>query len=170
MKRMSQYRHTPPVLSQPSIWKREYHLTSEGTVLMTLTYPKLFGSKAIVEGFGGSWEISKPSIWRQHLDIKRGTDHLPYAKYLAGSWGKGGMFHLPNGGRIEYRAGGWKQPHRILSDRNSELAVLKRESFWKSSLLLSITNESELLDNHPWIIMAVMYHIVAQRQRQAAAA
>lgn len=134
-----------------------------------MTYPKLFGTKAVIEGFGETWELSKPSIWKSHLDIKKQFNQLPFAKFISGKWENGGVFELPNGERIEYAQNLWKSVNEIKSQQKITLVSLTRVSWWKSDLNVVIANESELLNKNPWIVMAVYYMILDRRQQASAA-
>ncbi len=171
MKTLSQYSADHLQLAQPSIWKRVYELRTPDAVLLTMTFPKMFSSLAIVEGFGGTWEFKKPSIWRSNLDIKKKSDQLPFAKFIAQKWGLGGTFELPNGERFEYVFTVLKWSNELFTQKKVRLVSLKQESLWKSSLQVVIEDhpgQLELLDKHPWIIM-VMYNQILQRRQSAAA-
>lgn len=171
MKTLSQYSNEHLQLAQPSIWKRVYELRTPDAVLLTMTFPKLFSSLAIVEGFGEAWEFKKPSIWKSDLDIKKRNTHLPSAKFIAPKWGRSGTFELPNGERFEYVFTMLKSTDELFTPKKIRLISLKRESLWKSSLLVTIENNSDqldLLNKHPWIIM-VMYNQILQRRQSAAA-
>jgi hypothetical protein len=109
--------------------------------------------------------LSKPSIWRSTLEIKRQQQHLPFARFVRGKWGKGGMFEMPNGERIEYVQNIWKSVNDLRSAQKVDLVSLKRTSWRKRSLNVVIEHESELMDRNPWIVMAV-YHLILERQRQ----
>lgn len=170
MKLFSHYKTEKIQLVQPSIWKRIYRLQTEDTVLLTMTYPKLFSSRAVVEGFGETWEFSKPKWWRSNLDIKRKQDQLPFAKFIVGKWGKGGMFELPNGERVEYVYEIWKNKNELFSQQKIKLISLQRESLFKTALNVTIDHESELLDKNPWIIMIVFDQILSRRQAAQGAA
>ncbi len=170
MKTFSQYKNEALLLEQPSIWKRIYHLRAGEEIICTLTYPKMFSTKAVIEGFGEKWEIYKPSFWRCTLEIKKQSNQLPFAKYVPGKWKQGGMFELPNGERIEYVQRVWKSVNEIHSQQKIPLVSLKRASWWKSSLNVVIQHESEVLDKNPWIVMTVYYMIIERRQQEAAAA
>ncbi|MBP6671611.1 MAG: hypothetical protein KA247_00600 [Bacteroidetes bacterium] len=169
MKTFSQYKSDNLVLVQKSIWKRIYHLKAGDEIVCTMTYPKMFGLNAVIEGFGEQWELSRPSIWKSHLDIRKQHQHLPFAKFISGKWGNGGVFELPNGERIEYAQNMWKSVNEIKSHQQVILVSLKRVSWWKSDLFVVIENESELLNKNPWIVMAVYYMILERRQQAAAA-
>lgn len=164
-----QYRGEALQLVQPSIWKRIYQLRTSGDSILTMTYPKLFSTSAIVEGFGEVWEIDKPSIWKSNLEIKKQHNQLPFAKFTSEKWGRGGMFELPNGGRIEYAVNLWKGYNDLLSQQKVNLVSLKRESIWKSALTITLNQESELLDKNPWLIMAVYYLMLERKQATHAA-
>ena len=166
MKTFSQYKNDALRLEQPSIWKQIYHLRAGDEIVCTMTHPQLFSTKAVIEGFGEKWEMYKPSFWRSDLEIKRQQEHLPFATFVCGKWGKGGRFAMPNGERIEYVQSIWKSVNEIHSGQKVLLVSLKRTAWWKSSLHVVIEHESEVLDRHPWIVM-VAYHLILERQRQA---
>ncbi len=170
MKSLSQHRTEKIQLVQPSIWKRIYQLRANDEVLLTMSYPKLFSSTALVEGFGETWEFSKPQWWRSNLEIKKKHDQLPFAKFKVGKWGKGGMFELPNGGRIEYVYEIWKNKNELYSQQKVKLISLERESLFKKGLIVTIDHESELLDKNPWMIMIVYDQILSRRQAASGAA
>jgi hypothetical protein len=165
MKTLSQYKNDTLLLEQPSVWKRVYHLRCGDEIVCTMTHLQVFGTKAVIEGFGEKWELSKPSIWRSTLEIKRQQQHLPFARFVRGKWGKGGMFEMPNGERIEYVQNIWKSVNDLRSAQKVDLVSLKRTSWRKRSLNVVIEHESELMDRNPWIVMAV-YHLILERQRQ----
>lgn len=169
MKTFSNYTYELMQIVQPSIWKRIYELRAGETVLMTMTYPKLFSTIAVVEGFGEIWEISRPSIWRSTLEIKKRGNQLPFAKFEAEKWGRGGTFHMPNGQKIEYVFKMWKGGNELHSPLKQRLAIIKQPSIWKSTLSVEFENHSETLEKNPWIIMAVK-HIIVQRRNNSAAA
>lgn len=169
MKTLSQYRTENLLLTQPSIWKKIYQLKSGEGIVCTMTYPKFFGSTALIEGFGGTWELSKPSIWRSVIEVKKENNHLPFAKFTPGKWGSGGQFELPNGERIDYVQNAWKSINEIQSQQKIPLVSLKKVSWWKSDLNVIVEHESDQLNRNPWIIMAVFYIMLEQRQHAQAA-
>lgn len=169
MTTLSKYKYEPLRLVQPSIWKRVYQLMAGDEVLMTMRYAKWYSSDAIVEGFGETWEVNKPSIWRSNVEIKKKDYQLPFAKFTIGSWGRGGLFELPNGERIEYVFSIWKSINELYSQQKVKLLSLKRESIWKTALIVTIEHESKLLDENPWIIMVVYYNMLERRQHANAA-
>ena len=69
----------------------------------------------VIEGFGETWEMDRPSFWRSTLEIRRQEQHLPFATFVRGKWGKGGMFAMPNGERIEYVQSIWKSVNELHS-------------------------------------------------------
>jgi hypothetical protein len=166
MKTLAQYKNDTLRLEQPSIWKQIYHLRAGDEILCTMTHPQLFSTKVVIEGFGEKWEMYKPSFWRSDLEIKRQQQHLPFATFVRGKWGKGGMFEMPNGERIEYVQNIWKSVHEIHSGQKVNLVSLKRTSWRKRGLDVVIEHESEVLDRNPWIVM-VAYHLILERQRHA---
>lgn len=170
VKALSQYLDRPLRLVQPSVWKRVFELRAGETVLMTMRFEKWYSTHPFIEGFGGTWLLSKPSFWRPTLDVTAKGSQLPFARFVTGKWGRGGTFELPNGERILYTADPWKMngAHELFTPNTVRLASIRRESVWKSVLTVTIDRSSELLDRHPWVLM-VVHHIVQERRSRAAA-
>lgn len=169
MKTFSEYSHEQLQIVQPSIWKRSYELRTPDAVLMTMTYPKWYSTTAVVEGFGERWEITRPSIWRSNLEIKKTGNQMPFAKFIPEKWGRGGVFHLPNGERIHYVFGIWKGTNELHSQLKQRIVVFKQESIWSSKLNVIFEQYSDLLEKNPWVVMAVKY-MIAQRKNNSGAA
>lgn len=165
MKTLFQYKNEQLKLVQPSIWKRVYQLLAGDDILMTMRYPKWYSSEPTVEGFGETWELSKPSFWRSELEIKKQHNQLPFAKYEPEGWKGSGVFGLPNGERIEYRFDFWKNANELYSQQKIRLVSFKRESIFKGAINVTLEYESSLLEKNPWIIMAVYHFILERRQR-----
>lgn len=166
MKPLSQYATQELTLVQPSFWKRVHHLRAGDEVLMTMTFPKWYSHDAVVEGFGETVEFTRPSIWKRTLEIKNKHQQLPFAKFVPEGWNGSGMFELPNGGRVEYRFGLWKNLNELYSQQKVKLASLTRSSIFKTAITVTIDHGSELLDRNPWLLMAV-YRMVLERRQGA---
>lgn len=167
MKRFSQYIGEELQIRQLSIWKRVHELRTPDSVLMTLTYPKWYSANAVIAGFGETWEIYKPSIWRSHLEIRKQGNQLPFAKFAAEKWGRGGVFELPNGERLKYLFKMWKGYNEIYTQRDEKLVSFHRKFSFKPVMHISIDRQSGLLDAHPWVIMAI-YCLMLERRQSAA--
>lgn len=154
------------MLVQPSLWKREFHLRSGDTVLMTMRYPRWFSSAFVIEGDGATWDVRKTSFWRTALEIKRKENHLPFATFEPEGWMGSGVFKLPNGLRVGYRHNPWKQLNELFDVHGVRLAAFKRASLWKRSLTVTIDGAGGVLTEQPWILMTV-YHLILQRRQHA---
>ena len=165
MKTLSQYKNDALRLEQPSVWNRIYHLRAGDDIICTMTQPHFFRTEVVIEGFGQTWEMDRPRFWRSTLEIKKQGQHLPFATFVCGKWGKGGTFAMPNGEKIEFVQNPWKSVNELHSPQKVHLVSLKRTAWWKSSLNVMIEHGSELLDRNPWIVM-VAYHLILERQRQ----
>jgi len=170
VKPLSHYLDRPLRLVQPSVWKRVFELRAGETVLMTMRFEKWYNTLPYIEGFGETWLLSKPSFWRSSLDVTKKGSQLPFARFVAGKWGRGGTFELPNGERVQYTFDLWKMNgvNELLTPNSVRLAAIAKESIWKGHFTVTLDRPSELLDRHPWIIMTV-YHTIQERRSRAAA-
>lgn len=167
MKPLSQHIGEQLQIAQPSIWKRVYELRAPESVLLTMSYPKWFSTLAVVTGFGETWEIYKPSIWRSNLEIRKQGNQLPFAKFTAEKWGRGGTFELPNGNRLKYVFRMWKGHNEIYTQRDEQVISFHRKFSLKPVTNISIDRQNELIDTYPWVIMAVYYVMLERRQAAA---
>ncbi len=170
MNHLSSYIGQPLQIVQPSIWRREYELRSGETTICRMTYPKWFSFSALVEGFDGAWKIDRPKFFSSTLEITRQHDQLPFAKFQPGRWGNGGTFALPGGQRLEHVYSLWKSTNQIVAPGKGTVISFKRESIWKSALRVTIEQESDTIDRHPWVIMVVYYEMLLRRQATHGAA
>lgn len=164
MKTLFQHTTDQREIVQPSVWKREYELRTADTILCTMKFPKWYSTSATIEGFGETVELQKPSIWKWSFEIRKEHNQLAFAKFIPEKWGRGGTFELPGGERIEYRTNFWKGIHEIYSQQKIKIVSFKRQSIFKTSLSVTIEHESAILEKYPWIIMAVYYQMLQQRQ------
>lgn len=167
MKPLSQHLGEQLQLVQPSIWKRIFELRAADSVLMTMHYPKLFSTLALVTGEGETWEICKPSIWRSNLEIRKQGNQLPFAKFVNEKWGSGGVFELPNGERLKYVFKMWKGLNEIYSQQDQRIVSFDRKFSFKPIMNIAIDRKSDVLDKYPWIVMAVYYIMLERRQHAA---
>jgi hypothetical protein len=156
--------------NQPALMKREFELTSSKGVLATMTFPKLFSNRVIVEGFDGKWEIKQPSIWRREYGIYKMGYQLPFAKYTSNFWRTKGTIELPKGTRLNCNAGQIKKPFEIYNAKGELLAYYSNKFALKGRTTVTIEKESELLDKYPWILMLGWYVVLQNRRGRARAA
>ena len=168
MKPLSQYKDEQLQLVQPSIWKQVHELRTPDTVMCTTSCPKLFSSLTVVEGFGETWEFYKPSIWKRGFEIRKQGDQFPLAKYVPERWGRGGVFELPQGERLNHLFRMWKWIDELHDENQQRLVLFKRKSLFKCAINVFIEHQSSLIDKYPWLIMAV-HRIILERQQRAAA-
>ena len=155
---------------QPTIVKREYELRSEEDVLAKIIFPKLFSSRAIVEGFENKWEIKLPSLWRNEFGVYKFGYQMPFARYVYNIWKTKGTIELPKGGRLNCKSGKFKKPFEIYSSRGELVLLYENRFFLKGRTEVIIEKKSELLEKYPWIIMLGWYVILLNKRGRANAA
>ncbi len=167
MKPFSQHLGERIQIVQPSIWKRVYELRVSESVFMSMSYPKLFSTLAVIATENETWEIYKPSIWRSNLEIRKQGNQLPFAKFVSEKWGRGGIFELPNGERMKYIFKVWKGFNEIHTQQDQRIVSFDRKISFKPVMNIMIEQKSDLLDKYPWIVMAVYYIMLERRQHAA---
>jgi hypothetical protein len=126
-----------------------------------------FGRNWIVSIQNKNWEIYRPSFWRTVTHVREVGYEMPIADFIRDGFRSRGTLKLPKGKRLGI------VPHLFkgfcgITDEGGEQIVkikLKRAIGDKAEVMLE--KKSELIDEHPWIIM--MAYIVALEQKHQAA-
>ena len=160
----------PLQIMQPSLWKRIFLLKAGDETLYTMSYPKWYSTSAVIEGQGERWTIYKERWFSCEQKVRHGSDHLPTSSYKPNTWGKTGSFVLPNGERLEYAYGVWKNTNELFTQNKVRIASLKRRHWYRSPIDITLDQENALLEKHPWILLAVFRIMMERSQSQAAAA
>jgi len=100
MKTISEYLGKTLYLVQPSYWKSNYELRHEDKLIATSRKTGVFGSRTIVEGDFGNWEIYRPSIWKSIIEIRETDKELPIASYQRKCFSNKGTVNLPMGSQL----------------------------------------------------------------------
>ena len=168
MKTISEYLEKPLAVVQPSIWKKSFELKYEDEQLCSISFPKTFRSKLVVEMFSGKWEIYQPGFWSSLIMIKEAGKDLPFAQYKRSGFKPYGILELPKGNRLKiafkiFRLG-WE-----IQTLSGVVLVSFRETYSvKHRVKVFIKKRNELLDKYPWIIVLAWY--LAYKRRRSAAA
>ena len=155
---------------QTSMMKRIFQLKAGEEVLYTMSYPKWYSTEAVIEGQGERWTIFRERWFSREQKIRHGGDHLPTATFAPSGWGKVGTFSLPNGERLEYSYGVWKNTNELFMQNKVRIASLKRRHWYRSPIDITLDQENALLEKHPWVLLAVFRIMMERSQSQAAAA
>lgn len=171
MRKMSDYIGEELVLTQPSLFKREFEFRSSKELIAKLFFPKLFSSRARIDGFEEQFEIKVPGIWRSGLEIYKPGYQMPFAKFTSTNfWRTKGIIELSRGEKINLKFGVFKKSCEIYSS-SDELLVLFRNKFsFKDKNIITIEQRSDIIDQNPWIIMVAWYKILQQNRKNSSGA
>ena len=117
----------------------------------------------LVEGWGASWELRRPSIWRREIDICEAGHELPFAKYVGRRWSGDGTFELPKGVRLILHHNPWKGFSSVETTHGESLFVLESRVFKPDRVILG--NRTDLLAQWPWTL-AIPWTLLLQRRRR----
>lgn len=171
MKKLSDYLVESLLLTQPSLFKREFELRSSTELIAKMGFPKFFSTTALVEGFESIYEIKTLSFWGSDVGIFKQSYELPFAKYTTENfWGTKGVIELPRGEKLKLKFGAFKKSCEIFSSSDELLVRFQSKVSIKDKNVITIKQRSELLDNHPWIIILAFYKTLQRNRNSAAAA
>lgn len=157
------------MLTQPSIWKKNFTLICEDEVLGNVTIRGLFGSNIQVNILGGEWEIYYPKFWKSEINIREKGRENPFANYSQKFFSREGTIFLPKGQRLKIKLGVFKNNYGIYTNSGICLVNIKDKFGLKTKTTISIENSSEFLDKYPWVII-LAWHLIMKRKQAAAAA
>ncbi len=157
------------IITQPSIWKRNYELSYEEEVLGRITVSGFFGSHIMVNFTGDEWELYYPRFWKTGINIREKGKENSFANYYQKFFSKEGTIFLPKGQRLKIKFGIFKQHYGIYTTSGICLANMNDKIGFKSKTMITIENSSEFLDKYPWAII-LAWHLIMKRKQAARAA
>ncbi|MCX8010889.1 MAG: hypothetical protein N3A61_07040 [Ignavibacteria bacterium] len=152
------------ILNQPSFWKSEYELTCGETLIGKAYFPKWYRTNCILNYFNDSWEVYKPSLFKNEIHIKELNKELHIATLKKNFWGTEGILELPMGNSLKFQFRLIKGSDEILNQKNERLVLIKHKSLsLKDRFEYYIEKRSELLDKYPFAIFLAWY-VINQRE------
>jgi hypothetical protein len=168
MRRLSDYIGKELLIFQKSIWKRDFELRSGEELIARLFYPKFFSNLTELSVWEETYEFYRPKFFGRDVDIRKKGYQNPFANFKNNFWGSKGVLELPRGIRLIMRFGFFrKQAEIYIGESDLLIAILGRFSFKERSEII-INKKSEIIDEHPWIIMLAFY-LAQLRKRNSAA-
>jgi hypothetical protein len=168
MKKLSDYVGSELLIFQKSILKREFELRTGDEVIVRLYYPKFFSDLAELTLQDKAYEFYRPSVFRRDVDIREKGYQNPFAHFKNNFWGRKGVLELPRGIRLNMKFGFFRKQAEIYLEENDLLiTILGRFSFKERSEVI-IEKRSDVIDEHPWVIMLGFYLAQLMKRNSAA--
>lgn len=168
MKKFSDYIGSELKIFQKSIWRRDFELKSGNEVIAILFYPKFFSNTAELSIRDENYEFYKPGFFSRDVDIRKKGYQNPISQFKNNFWGSKGVLELPRGVRLNMKFGLVKKPAEIyLGENNLLFSILSRFSLKEKGEVI-IEKRSEVIDEHPWIIMLAFYLSLLRKRNSAA--
>ncbi|MEP0860931.1 MAG: hypothetical protein HRF52_05795 [Ignavibacterium sp.] len=164
MKKLSDYLGKSLIIQQPSIWKRFYELRSDNEVLGEMKYPKLLSE--MVECVIGDEKLTfrRPHIFSNEIEIRKQGFELPIAKMDSNFFATKGILDLPRGKKVIMNFGLLINQAKIFYNEKDLLVTLHNKISLKEKSNVIIEKRSEIIDDHPWIIMLAFYFAQLKRR------
>jgi hypothetical protein len=168
MRRLSDYIGKELLIFQKSIWKRDFELRSGEELIARLFYPKFFSDLTEISVWEETYEFYRPKFFSRDVDIRKKGYQNPFANFKNNFWGSKGVLELPRGIMLSMKFGLFrKQAEIFLGESDLLVSILCRFSVKERSEII-INKRSEIIDEHPWIIMLAFY-LAQLRKRNSAA-
>jgi hypothetical protein len=168
MRRLSDYIGKEILIFQKSIWKRDFELRSGEQLIARLFYPKFFSDLTEISVWEETYEFYRPKFFSRDVDIRKKGYQNPFANFKNNFWGSKGVLELPRGTMLSMKFGLFrKQAEVSLGENDLLVSILSRFSVKERSEII-INKRSEIIDEHPWIIMLAFY-LAQLRKRNSAA-
>ena len=157
MKKLSDYIGSYLKIYQKSILKRDFELKSGDELIARLYYPKFFSDLAELTVSEETYKFYRPKFFSRDVDIRKKGYQNPFAHFKNNFWGNKGILELPRGIRLNMKFGYFrKQAEFYLGENELLVSILNRFSIKEKSDVV-IERRSDIIDEHPWIIMLGFY-------------
>jgi hypothetical protein len=167
MRRFSDYIGSEFKILQKSIWKREFELRSGDEVIARLYYPKFFSDLAELTIWEETFEFYRPKFFTRNVDVRKKGYQNPFAHFKNNFWGRTGILELPRGLRINMKFGFFRKQVEIFLGENDLLVSILNKFSIKERSEAIIEKRSDVIDEHPWIIMLGFYLAQLMRRNSA---
>lgn len=168
MKKISDYLGNDLKIIQNNFWKREYELRSGDELIAQMKHPRIFSDLAELTFQNENLEFYRPKLFSRNVDVRKKGYQNPIAQFRNNFFGRKGILELPRGVKLNMKFGFFrKQAEIFLGENDLIISILSRFSFKERSEVI-IKKRSEIIDEHPWIIMLGFY-LSQLRKRNSAA-
>jgi hypothetical protein len=168
MKKLSDYIGSELKILQNSILKRDFELKSSDDLIARLYYPKILSDLAELTVSEETYEFYRPNFFSRDVDIRKKGYQNPFAHFKNNFWGSKGALELPRGIKLKMKFGFFrKQAEIYLGENDLLVTILSRFSFKERSEVI-IEKRSDVIDEHPWVIMLGFYLAQLMKRNSAA--
>ena len=168
MRRISDYIGNELIIFQKSIWKRDFELRSGEELIARLYYPKFFGDRTELSIQNEVFEFFRPNFFSGEVAVRKKNYENPFAHFKRYFWGSNGTLELPRGIILNIKLGVFRKQTEIFLGENDLLVTIVSRLSLKIRSEVVIEKRSEIIDEHPWIVMLAFY-LAQMRKRNSAA-
>lgn len=169
MKNLSEYFGRELEIVNTSFFKSYYDLKANSLTIHSLRCVGPWGNKYEVHGLDKTWEIVRPSIWGNTLQIKEKGSETVIAEIKGSAFKTSNIINLPRGEKLNIAMSVWKSTFEIQNELGTALVSFKNKKWYSSDVIVSIKTKNEVIDKYPFIIL-LAYLMVLQKRHNAAAA
>lgn len=157
MKKLSDYLGNDLRIFQNSILKREFELKTCDELIARLYYPKFLSDLAELTIWEETYEIYRPKFFSRDVDVRKRGYQNPFSQFKNNFWGSSGTLELPRGIELKMKFGYFRKQAEIYLGENELLVSILNKFSIKEKSEVVIEKRSEVIDEHPWIIMLGFY-------------
>jgi len=165
MLKLSDYIGQSLHITQRSIWKRALELHSDKDKIAELVYPSFFSERAECKINNEIFEFKRPHIFSNDIEIRKTGYQLPIATMHTNFLASKGVVDLPRGIKINMKLSLFSNNTKIFVGENDLMATLIRKISVKEKFEVLLEKRSEIIDEHPWLILLAVYFLRWKRQK-----
>ena len=168
MKNLNDYINREVIISAVSNFKFNYELKAEGAVIQSIKCTSFWGNRHEISGEDKTWEIIKPNVWKNLVEIKEKGSETVLAEIKGGVFKCSNDINLPRGEKVRLVMNMWKSTFELQNELGTTLVSFKSKKWYCSDVIVTIKTKSEALEKYPFIILLAF--LMVQQKRQSAAA
>jgi hypothetical protein len=167
MKAISDYIGQELEITNKNIFKSFYELKANGVAILSIRNTDFWGHRHEIAGFEKVWELSKPSVWKNTLEVREKDSSTVIATFESSAFGKTNTITLPRGEKLLVVTHLWKSMYELQNELGTRLVLFENKKWFSSTIKVTIEKKLEVLDKYPFILLLVFFTVL-QRQHQAA--
>lgn len=156
---------------QPTAFKTQYELRSEGELVAVLHISGLFRDQAAAECADGCWTFERVGFWRNKVRVRARDSEADDALFKMSRWGDGsGVLQLSDGRKLSATTNFWRTEYQFRSEAGEPLLRLSGGGVLRQSAEVEVHARAAGLPELPWLVMLGLFLLVIARADSASGA
>ncbi len=169
MRSIQQLMDHPLTLVQPKMMKQHHELRFGGEIVATVSFPKIFSSRAVIATADGIWSVTQEGFIRKKILAVREGESTDGAVCSVNSWSGETSIVLPKGMKYVLKTNIWKSLTELKKEDGKVVVTIHTKGFWRNTTTLTMNRTAGVSQDLPLLVILSIYIVIMMRRDSHAA-